>query len=414
MLSIFADMVEDSLEVFIDEFSVVGDTFKEGIVWKHKILGEGIQVDQAKVEVFTKLPPPISVEGVRNFLVHAGFYQRENLFRSVYYASKTFNVAQNNYIITEQELLVVVYAFEKSIDYFLVTKVVVHTNHVSIHYLMAKKDAKPRLIRWVLLLQELDFEVRYQKGCENKVAGLMSRLEMNVVVSSEKDIKEAFPNASVIAVLNGTPSCGQRCIKMQTLLLRSVCNAKRKGGVLQRNELPLPPILEVELYDVWGINFMRPFVSSYGNKYILVAVDYVSKWVEVVSLPNNEGRSVVKFLKRYIFMRFGTPRAIISDGGSHFCNRIFTSLLKKYGVKHKVATPYHPKTIGQVKLLVLNREKDWGGDALGHFGELRPARRVYSVCCQLSSPSPNFQADDEPMLLSVMTLQLAEVNLVSR
>jgi len=95
-------------------------------------------------------------------------------------------------------------------------------------------------------------------------------------------------------------------------------------------------------------------VSSFGNKYILMGVDYVSKWVEVVALPNNEGRSVVQFLKCYIFARFDTPRVIISDGGSHFCNRFFASTSSKYGVRHKVATPYHPQTSGQVE--VSNRE----------------------------------------------------------
>ena len=83
------------------------------------------------------------------------------------------------------------------------------------------------------------------------------------------------------------------------------------------------PILVIELFDVWGIDFMGPFVSSHGIKYILVAVDYVSKWVEAVALSNNEGKSVTAFLKKNIFSRFGTPRAIISDGGSHFCNKLF-------------------------------------------------------------------------------------------
>ncbi|XP_075075175.1 uncharacterized protein LOC142162655 [Nicotiana tabacum] len=103
-----------------------------------------------------------------------------------------------------------------------------------------------------------------------------------------------------------------------------------------------------------GIDFMGPFVSSYGNKYILVAVDYVSKWVEAVALPTNDAKVVVGFLKKNIFTRFGTPRAIISDGGTHFCNRAFEKFLTKYGVRHKMATPYHPRTSGQVE--VSNRE----------------------------------------------------------
>ena len=101
----------------------------------------------------------------------------------------------------------------------------------------------------------------------------------------------------------------------------------------------------IELFNVWGIDFMSPFVSSHGMKYILVSVYYVSKWVKAIALANNEGKSVTAFMKKNIFSRFGTPRAIISDGGSHFCNKLFKGLLEKYGVRHNVATPYHPQTI---------------------------------------------------------------------
>jgi len=127
------------------------------------------------------------------------------------------------------------------------------------------------------------------------------------------------------------------------------CDAcQRSGNISKRHEMPATNIVEVELFDVYGIDFMGPFSSSYGNQYILVVVDYVSKWVEAVALPTNDSKVVVRFLRENIFTRFGTPRAIISDGGSHFYNRQFETLLSKYGVRHKIATPYHPQTSGQV------------------------------------------------------------------
>nr|GFA03132.1 reverse transcriptase domain-containing protein [Tanacetum cinerariifolium] len=86
-----------------------------------------------------------------------------------------------------------------------------------------------------------------------------------------------------------------------------------------------------------------------GNKYILVAVDYLSKWVEAKALPTNDARVVVKFLKS-LFSRFGTPRAIISDRGTHFCNDQFTRVMIKYGVTHRLATAYYPQTSGQVEV----------------------------------------------------------------
>ena len=99
---------------------------------------------------------------------------------------------------------------------------------------------------------------------------------------------------------------------------------------------------------------MGPFPPSYNNLYILVAVDYVSKWVEAIATPTNDSKVVIRFLKKNIFTRFGMPRALLSDNGTHFCNKPLESILKKYGVFHKVATPYHPQTSGQVELS--NRE----------------------------------------------------------
>lgn len=88
--------------------------------------------------------------------------------------------------------------------------------------------------------------------------------------------------------------------------------------------------MEVELFDVWGIYFMGPFIPSFSNIYILIAIDYAFKQVEAYVLPSNTFKSIICFIKRNIFTHFGTPRAIISDGGSHFNNRAFESLLHKY------------------------------------------------------------------------------------
>nr|GFC69230.1 reverse transcriptase domain-containing protein [Tanacetum cinerariifolium] len=98
-----------------------------------------------------------------------------------------------------------------------------------------------------------------------------------------------------------------------------------------------------------GIDFMGPFPSSRGNKYILVAVDYLSKWVEAKALPTNDARAVCKFLKN-LFSIFGTPRAINNDREMHFCNDHLVKVMLKYGVTHRLATAYHPQTSGQVEV----------------------------------------------------------------
>jgi hypothetical protein len=168
--------------------------------------------------------------------------------------------------------------------------------------------------------------------------------------------------------------------------------------------MPQIPIMVIDLFDVWGIDFMGPFPVSHGYLYILVAVDYVSKWVEAIPTRTNSSKEVVKFLRGNIFSRYGTPRAIISDNGTHFCNRTFEALVHKYGVTHKLSTPYHPQTCGQVE--VSNRQikqilektvnpnrKDWSDrltDALWAYRTayktpigMSPFRLVYGKPCHL-------------------------------
>ena len=95
---------------------------------------------------------------------------------------------------------------------------------------------------------------------------------------------------------------------------------QRTEEISWRNEIPLQNIMEVEIFDCWGIDFVGPLPSSYGNQYILVVVDSVSKWVEVVAALKNDAKTVIKFLKKNIFSCFGVPRVLINDRGSHFCN----------------------------------------------------------------------------------------------
>ena len=102
---------------------------------------------------------------------------------------------------------------------------------------------------------------------------------------------------------------------------KTCARCQQLGGVTKRNMMPLTPILIIEIFDCWGLDFMGPFPPSCGYLYILLAVDYVSKWVEAIPTRTNDHKVVLKFLKEHIFSRFGVPRAIISDGGLHFCNR---------------------------------------------------------------------------------------------
>ena len=126
------------------------------------------------------------------------------------------------------------------------------------------------------------------------------------------------------------------------------------GNISIRREMPLQGILVVQLFDVWGMDFMGPFPASFGNIYILLAVDYVSKWVEAATCPKNDAKTIVGFLQRNILSRFGTSRTIIIDGGSHFANKVFDKLMGRYGIKHFMSLAYHPQKNGQAE--ISNRE----------------------------------------------------------
>ena len=118
--------------------------------------------------------------------------------------------------------------------------------------------------------------------------------------------------------------------------------------------MPQTPIIFCEIFYVWGIDFVGPFLVSFGYVYILLAIDYVSKWVEAKATKTDDSKAITNFIKSNIFSKFGIPRAIISARGTHFCNRTMETLLRKYNVTHKVSIAYHPQTSGQAE--VLNRE----------------------------------------------------------
>ncbi|GKC97774.1 reverse transcriptase domain-containing protein [Tanacetum coccineum] len=236
MMAIFHDMIEKTMEVFMDDFSVFGNSFstcltnlekmlkrcedtnlalnwekshfmvKEGIVLGHKISKKGIEVDKAKIDVMLNLYPttvkapdwdqPFELMcDASDYAIGAVLGQRiEKHFRPIHYASKTMTEAESNYTTTEKEMLAVVYAFEKFRSYLIMNKSIVYTDHSALKYLFAKKDAKARLLRWVLLLQEFDFKVIDTKGAENYAADHLSRLENPYEnVLDPKEINKNFP-----------------------------------------------------------------------------------------------------------------------------------------------------------------------------------------------------------------------------
>nr|GEY81601.1 reverse transcriptase domain-containing protein [Tanacetum cinerariifolium] len=325
---------------------------KMGIVLGHKISRNRIEVDKAKVDVITKLSHPTTVKG---YSVH--------LLRRLHQSVPVVKAETNRSSNLDYPKLDLPFELMCDASDFAI----VLTDHSALKYLFAKKDAKARLLRWVLLLQEFDFDVLDMKGAENLMADHLSRLENPYEnVLDPKEINETFSLETLNTVtFRGDSSAPwfadfanyhtdqviQRCVHSKEALdILEACHNGPTGGHHGANLTAKKNSIQIcKIFDVWGIDFKGPFPSSRGNKYILVAVDYLSKWVEARALPTNYAQVVCKFLKS-LFARFGTPRAIISDRDTHFCNDQFAKVMRKYGVTHRLSTAYHPQTSGQIEV----------------------------------------------------------------
>ncbi|GKC91559.1 reverse transcriptase domain-containing protein, partial [Tanacetum coccineum] len=322
-----------------------------------------------------------------DFAVGAVLGQRKTKhFQPIHYASKTMTDAQAHYTTTEKELLAAVYAFKKFRSYLVLSKTIVYTDHSALKYLLAKQDANTENLAADHLSR---LENPHQGGFEKKEINETFPLETLGMISFHGDsstpwttptclefaefqvIRRCVYGQEAVDILtafhnrrtgghHGANYTAKKVFESRFLLAGDVIAMKRhgeyvktvgqrQGKISQKDEMPQNAIQVCEIFDVWGIDFMGPFPSSRGNKYILVAVDYLSKWVEAKALPTNDARVVVKFLKS-LFARFGTPRAIISDRGTHFCNDQFAKVMLKYGVTHRLSTAYHPQTSGQVEV----------------------------------------------------------------
>jgi transposase InsO family protein len=142
---------------------------------------------------------------------------------------------------------------------------------------------------------------------------------------------------------------------------------QRTGNISQRNSIALKYNLQNDLFDVWGIDFMGPFKNSHGFEHNLVMVDYVSKWIEAMPCRKASTEESIAMIKSMIFPRFGTPRILISDGGTHFTGKNFKKCLSKLEIEHRISTDYHPQTNGQAETSnrqlksILNKTIEKGG-----------------------------------------------------
>nr|GEU57371.1 reverse transcriptase domain-containing protein [Tanacetum cinerariifolium] len=326
------------MEVFMDDFSVFGNSFetslshldkilkwcedtnlclnwekshfmvKEGIVLDHKISKNSIEVDKAKVDVIVKLPHPTTVKDIRSFLGHVGFYRRLDFSKIAWPMT---------------------HLLKKDTPFFF-----------SNECIEAFQTLKKKLIKAPILVSP-DWDLPFELMCDASDFAIgMSSQQKNKFF---KDVKHYFWDDPFLFKIYADQVIWQCVHGQESVDILKACHNGPIGGHHG------PNYTAKKIFDVWGINFMWPFPSSRGNKYILVAVDYLSKWVEAKALPTNDARVVCKFLKSF-FPRFVTPRAIISDRGTQFYNDQIAKVMLKYGVTHRLATTYHPQTSGQVEV----------------------------------------------------------------
>nr|GFA85038.1 hypothetical protein [Tanacetum cinerariifolium] len=253
---------------------------KQGFVIGHKISKKGIEVDKAKVDVIAKLPHPTTVKGIQSFLGHAGFYRR--------FIQDFSKIALPMTRLLEKDTL------------FIFSKECIK----AFQYLKKKLTEAPIL---VALNWDLPFD--FMCDASDFAIGISSQQKKKFF----RDVKHYFWDDPFLFKVCADQVI-RRCVHGQEAvdILKACHNGPTRGHHGPNYTAKKVFNSVCKIFDVWGIDFMRLFLSSRGNKYILVAVDYLSKWVEAKALLTNDARVVCKFLK-YLFARFGTPCAIISD-----------------------------------------------------------------------------------------------------
>ncbi|GJR68197.1 reverse transcriptase domain-containing protein [Tanacetum coccineum] len=316
MMAIFHELIEDIMEVFMDDFSVFGNSFsqclkniermlrrceetnlvlnwekchfmvKEGIFLGHKVSGSRIEVDKVKIKVISKLPYPTNVKAIRSFLGHAGFYRR---------FIKDFS------------------QIARPMTHLLVKDALFNFYEECIHAF----DILKRELTQVPIMIKPDWSLPFEIMCDASDYAVGADEPFLFKQCADRIIRRCVAEdeaAQILRQCHSGPSRGHHGIATTARMVFKAgfywphvfrdarklvqgCDAcQRAGNISLRDEGPQNYIQVYEIFDVWGIDFMGPFPSSNGNKYILIAIDYVSKWVEAQAFPTSDARNIINEL----------------------------------------------------------------------------------------------------------------------
>ncbi|GJR04678.1 reverse transcriptase domain-containing protein, partial [Tanacetum coccineum] len=411
MIANFQDMLKTSMEVFMDDFSVFGDSFDsclinleqmlirckqahlvlkwekchfmvtKGIMLGHKVSSAGLEVDKVKIDVIAKLLPPTNVKAVRSFLGHAGFYRRFIKYFSKISRPMTKLLEKDVVFDFNKECIKAFESLKEKLtnvpimvlpDWSQPFELMCNASDFAVGAVLGQRKGK----HFIPFHFEFDIEIKNKKGAKNIAADYLSRLEnLNLEELRHEDIDDNFPDETLMIVSsnNGgsTPwfadfanylvakilrkelkhyfldepylfkMCPDEMIRRcvygsETQKILDECHHGPTGGHYG------PSTTTKKVFDAgfyWPTIFKeahtlvqrygslsRPFPKYHKFEYILVAIDYVSKWAEAGALPTNDARVVINFLKK-LFCRFGIPKALISDRGTHFYNKQMEKIL---------------------------------------------------------------------------------------
>ncbi|GJS23695.1 reverse transcriptase domain-containing protein [Tanacetum coccineum] len=392
MMAIFHDMIEKTMEVFMDDFSVFGDSFdsclsnlermlkrcedtnlvlnwekchfmcKEGIVLGHKISKSRIEVDRAKIDVIAKLPHPTTVKGVRSFLGHAGFYRRFIQDFSKISRPITHLLEKDTPFVFSQDCINAFETLKKKLteapilvvpDWNLPFELMCDASDFAIGAVLGQRKTKHFQPIHYASKTMTEAQIHYTTTEKEMLAVVYAFEKFRPYLILSKSI--VYTDHSALKYLINKQDAKPRCVsRHEALEILKACHEGPTGGHHSAN---------LTARKVFDAGFFWPTIYRDAHS-MIKSCDTCQRQgkisqrdempqnaiqVEVKALPINDARVVVKFLKS-LFARFGTLRAIISDRGTHFCNDQFAKVMSKYGVTHRLATAYHPQTSGQLEV----------------------------------------------------------------